>query len=278
MQSNDDDSNGVCSDLITSYQLSDIFPAVQGSIGVGALLLGAFYLFNTILTLYWINTQKRSAENGIEGAARYVMFPLYMPFMWASASSDLLVGLIVLFISYDSYQSNSWPTTIAVSSMWCVQHWVIEGIACLLLQYGCGMQAVRKAIYSSSTWAVFTFLCYLFAIRQGGHTYIIITFVWHFSILVFYSVLWLAPDKLIFRRTALKRYARFWALFRLVSIVGLVLEAFNDAGLLGDDASDCFYMVGVILMYVIFKPYVVYYALLTDSIWWQGVYVPSRGE
>lgn len=275
---NDDDNTGRCTELITSYKLSDIFPSFEGSIGVGALLLGIFYILNTCLTLYWINSQKRSAESSIDGTARYVMFPLYMPFMWASAVSDLMVGLIVLFISYDTYQSNSWPTTIAVSFMWSVQHFVIEGIACLLLQYGCGIQAVRKAVYGSAIWAVFTFLCYVFATRQGGHVAIVITFVWHFVILVFYSVLWLARDKFIFRRTALKRYARFWAIFRLLSIVGLVLVAFNEAGLVADDASDCFYIVAIIMSYVIFKPYVVYYALLMDSIWWQGVYVPNPGE
>ena len=279
MQSNDDDSSGgVCTDLITSYKLSDIFPAMHGSIGVGSLLLGLFYILNTILTLYWIRNQKKSAESGIEGAARYVMFPLYMPFMWASALSDLTVGLIVLFISYDSYQSNSWPTTIAVSTMWSVQHWVIEGIACLLLQYGCGMLAVRKAIIKSSLWAVFTFFCYMFATRQGGDAAIVVTFLWHFMILIAYSTLWLAPDKLIFRRTALRRYARFWALFRFLSIIGLVLVELKDAGFIADNVSDCFYMIGIILLYVIFKPYVVYYALLTDSIWWQGVYVPNPGE
>lgn len=280
MQSNDDgdDSGGSCSDLITTYKLSEYIPGLTGSLSVGALLLGFFYILNTSLTLYWIRNQKRSAESGTEGAARYVMFPLYMPFMWASAISDLVVGLIVVFISYDAYQSNSWPTAIAVSSMWCVQHWVIEGIACLLLQYGCGMQAVRKAIYSSSVWAFFTFCCYIFAVRQGGDISIVVTFVWHFAIFIFYSTLWLAPDKIIFRRTALKRYARFWALFRFVSIIGLTLETFRDAGLVGNDVSDCFYMVGVILSYVVLKPIVVYYALLTDSIWWQGVYVPNPGE
>jgi len=271
----DDDSGGTCTDLITSYKLSDIFPSFGGSIGVGALLLGIFYILNTCLTLFWINNQKKSAESGVEGAARYVMFPLYMPFMWASAISDLLVGLIVLFISYDTYQSNSWPTTIAVSIMWSAQHFVIEGIACLLLQYGCGMQAVRKAIFGSSIWAFFTFLCYVYAIRHGGHAAIVITFVWHFSILVFYSVLWLAPDKFLFRRTALKKYSRFWALFRLLSIIGLVLVAFNEADMVADDAADCFYIIAIVVSYVIFKPYVVYYALLMDSIWWQGVYVPN---
>ena len=279
LQANDDDDSlGTCSDLITSYKLSDIFHDIPGSVSVGSLLLGVFYLLNTALTLYWITTQKRSAENGIEGAARYVMFPLYMPFMWASALSDLLVGLIVLFISYDTYEANSWPTTIAVSTMWCVQHWVIEGIACLLLQYGCGMQAVRKAIYSSSVWAFFTFLCYVFAAREGGDLSIVVTFVWHFFILFFYATLWLAPDKIIFRRTALRRYSRFWALFRFVSIVGLVLVEGQDAGWVGDNVADCYYIVGVILSYVVLKPYVVYYALLTDSIWWQGVYVPNPGE
>ena len=77
---------------------------------------------------------------------------------------------------------------------------------------------------------------------------------------------------------ALKRYARFWAMFRFLSIIGLILVSLNDAGLVDDDASDCFYMVGIILSYVIFKPYVVYYSLLSDSIWWQGVYVPNPGK
>lgn len=277
MNAHDDDENGACTDLIISHKLSDYLP-VSGSIGLGSLLLGVFYMFNTFLTLYWIRTQKRNAEEGIEGAAKYVMFPLYMPFMWSSAVSDLLVGLTVLFISYDTYQTNSWPTSIAVSGMWAVQHWVIEGIACLLLQYGCGMQAVRKALVSSSVWALFTLLCYLFAARRGGDVSIVVTLLWNASLLVFYSTLWLAPDKFMFRRTALKRYSRFWSLFRLFSIIGLVLLEFNEAGLIGEDTSDCFYMVCTILVYVICKPYVVYYALLMDSIWWQGVYVRSPGE
>ena len=279
MESNDDGENvGYCTDLLTSYKVSDLFGGATGSVGVGSLIVAVCYICNTLLTLYWISTQKKNVENNIDGAVQYIMFPLYIPFMWASAISDLIVGIIVVFISYDSYESNSWPVTISYSTMWCVQHWVIEGIACLLLQYGCGIQAVRNAFIGSTAWALFTFICYIFATRHGGHVSIIITFLWHFVILCFYLTLWIAPDEVYFRRTALKKYSRFWAIFRFVSIIGLLLWVFQNGDLVDDDAADCYYVVGVILSYIIFKPYVVYYALLMDSVWWQGVMVtdPSK--
>jgi hypothetical protein len=92
--------------------------------------------------------------------------------------------------------------------------------------------------------------------------------VWTVAMLIFYGTIWLAPETTLFRRHALVGYSKFWTLFLVVNIVASSLLVANHSSNVGQ----CFYFFGPLLLYILCKPYVVYWALLSDSIWWQGVY------
>lgn len=86
--------------------------------------------------------------------------------------------------------------------------------------------------------------------------------------LAFYGTIWLAPETTLFRRHALVGYSRFWTLFLVMNLVASALLVADS----GSNVGQCFYFFGPLLVYILCKPYVVYWALLNDSIWWQGVY------
>jgi hypothetical protein len=80
------------------------------------------------------------------------VFPVYVPFMWASSLSDIVVGITILLVPLDMYDSNTWTSSAAVSMGWALQHVVTEGVAFLLMQYGCGWEAAKRSFAYASVW------------------------------------------------------------------------------------------------------------------------------
>jgi hypothetical protein len=99
----------------------------------------------------------------------------------------------------------------------------------------------------------------------------ILAFAYIIGIFLFYCVLWLTPEGKLFRRDALRSYARFWSIYRLLSLISSCLLVTNPSTHT-HNIGDCFYFFGPTLFYILCKPYIIYWALLADSIWWQGVY------
>ena len=164
------DSDYFCYSILSKYPIIDVIPGLDGSVGVVGLLVGMLYFFNSGLTIYWIRHQKYSAEMGIERAARHVnriillshfainlfvmqvVFPVYVPFMWASSLSDIVVGITILLVPLDIYDTNSWSASAAVALGWALQHVVTEGVAFLLMQYGCGLEAAKRSFLYATLW------------------------------------------------------------------------------------------------------------------------------
>jgi hypothetical protein len=84
-----------------------------------------------------------------------VVFPAYVPFMWASASSDLFYAAVFFFTPISLYDSNPWGPAIIYSLALTFQEIVIEGVAILLMQYGCGNEAAKRAGLYSLLWVRF---------------------------------------------------------------------------------------------------------------------------
>ena len=103
-------------------------------------VLSLVYLINSGITMYWIYLQGRRARQGNSGAAKNVIFPAFVMFMWASCATDLFVALVVIFVKIDPMEDNSWEGSTLFALSWSLQHVVIEGIAFLLMQYGCGFK------------------------------------------------------------------------------------------------------------------------------------------
>lgn len=85
---------------------------------------------------------------------------------------------------------------------------------------------------------------------------------------IFYLTLWLAPQNKLFRRTSAIRYAQCWAIYRFLVIGVNSLYYFETTQYLGS----CIYIFLSLLIFAIFQPLSLYYALLQDSKWWQGIY------
>eukprot|EP01035_Chromulina_nebulosa_P017731 gene17731-23323_t len=225
------ENQGICYDIIKAYPVNDYIPFINSNVGVGEAIYGMAYLINAIVMVFWIYKQNTNAKKGIEGAALYVIFPVYVPFMWLSVLSDLLVGFVTLLtpVNYDG--SNGWGLSIAIALVYALQHVVLEGIAVTMMQYGCGYQAARKAAFYASIWALFTFLVQ-FIVHKQGHTWegYIADTLWNLSLMLFYLSLWLIPARNMFRRPSVIFYSKFWAFFRFLNFVSdtLILMSNND--------------------------------------------------
>ena len=273
--------HNVCSDFYSSYPASDYLPGVFGNVGIGGIVIGFVYFLSSAITIAWIRTQQQNALRGMEGAAKHVIFPIYLPIMWISALSDAFRGLVIFFVKTSVNGPTSWEDSIIVAAAFGIQHFVIEGIAVILIQYGCGKRAIRTASIGGGIVGVFTFLAALFLYRDGGNTpaSAIIYVCWLFALVIFYAILWLCPQEKLYRRPAVIFYAKFWTL-----LTGLVLIA-DGVSLLGPPwlpeavtVSNCVYNVVALPILVVFKPFVMYTTLLMESKWWQGLLIRPPGE
>ena len=265
-------NDNVCFDLYTAYPLADVLPGINPNVGVGALVLGLVYFFSAVVTIFWIKQQQYNALQGMTGAAMHVIFPIYLPFMWLSALSDSLIGIMLLFITVHYRGTNTWTSSIFAAAAFSFQHFVIEGIAFILMQYGCGLQAVKSAAIWASGWGLATFFVEFVLFRDGDtNASFIGSMFWNIILLVFYSILWLTPETKLFRRVAVIHYARFWAIVRLIVIIAEVLYEFGDANSLETTTSNCLFAIITVPLILICKPFLIYQALLLDSKWWQGL-------
>lgn len=159
--------------------------------------------------LFWIYQQRRQAQKGVDGAALYVIFPVYIPFMYLSFLSDILVGGLILFLPVDYSGKNNWIMAVCAGVVYALQHFVLEGIAFTMMQYGCGYRAAKKAALYASLFAVFTFFDQLIVRRYANTTsaYAADMF-WNIVLLVFYLSLWLLPETIMFRRPSVVFYSK----------------------------------------------------------------------
>lgn len=161
-----------CFDLLSAYPLKRILPGLNEDVGIGAFAIGLFYFFNSLTFLVLIWWQRRSSNaneiNEGTGSSRMVIFPIYTPFLICSFLADMFVGMIFLLNPTTFHRDNGWTASVLTASVYAFQHFVIEGIAFSMLQYGCGYQALRRSAVLAGVWAATTFLIELLVFREGG--------------------------------------------------------------------------------------------------------------
>jgi hypothetical protein len=265
----------VCVEILTSYRIKKWLPFVDGYVGIGGLVIGLVYVINTFATIYLVYRNKNLALQGMVGVSKYVIFPVYLPFLWGSALTDFAVGLMFLFLKVEVYKPNSWLASFAIALIIALQHIILEGISFALMQYGCGLQAARKSFKYSIIWGIVTYFFMVFSFRRGG-TGLAYTLsaIWGTIMCTFYISLFLLPDKYLFRRPAIKVYAKFWALFRFIVLFADILMWYSDTHsdyITPSEIANCTYGFAGLIIFALFKPYIVYRTLLEDSKWWQGI-------
>jgi hypothetical protein len=244
---------------------------------VGAIVLGCIYALNAVLTIIWIKKQQSNALLGIEGSAKYVIFPVYVPFMIGSAISDLLVAVVLLLLvkvkhnDYSFLNEFSWATAIPLALAVATQHFVLEGIAFILMQYGCGYQAARRSMNWAFGWFVITFISQMISFKFGETKWgYIAETTWQSLLFIFYLSLWKLPEKTFFRRPAILLYSKFWCIFRFLMVISSITIEITDNNY-AIVISECTYSIGAVLIFALCKPYILYLTLLSDSLWWQAI-------
>jgi hypothetical protein len=239
--------------------------------GIGGFILGLFYFFTAFITFLNVRRNRLNALQGIEGASLRVIFPIYLPLLFLSALSDCFVGLVILFVHINLREANDWSSAFPLAAAYACQHFVIEGTAFVLMQYGCGYQAFRNSFVWSVGWSFTTFLVMISYYKQGANNDVafILHFSWNWILFFFYLVLWLIPERKLYRRYAVRYYARFWCFIRLSVIISDSLWYFGRGS--EDTSSICIYALVTMPVFVIFKPWIMYQSLLLDSVWWQGL-------
>lgn len=192
--------------------------------------------------------------------------------MWASSFIDIMTAGVIFFVKFDLFDKNSIFKSFIVAFVLSGQHFVIEGVTFLLMQYGCGFQGTRNAAYKAGLWGLITFIVYISLFRRGDQIAIVIFHIlWQIILVMSYLILWLTPEHLLFRRESVVLYSKFWALFRILSFVsiGLLLSAKSR------NVGGCVFFFGPLLLFSVFKPHIIYQALLADSVWWMGLQQPK---
>ena len=222
---------------MAAYPISSFIEGLKYDNGIGTmeLVLSVVYLLNACIMLFWIQQQRKRALNGVEGASMYVIFPVYIPFMWISVIADLLLSSVLLFASHQApnYRSGlPWGSAIALAFVYGFDHFVLEGIAFVMMQYGCGYKAAKRSAIWASWWGIVTFFAQLVNFKRGGDTPegMISLISWNVIQLIFYAALWLLPDRLLFRRPALIFFSKFWFIFRLLYFLSEIMISFSDKG------------------------------------------------
>jgi hypothetical protein len=271
----------VCDDAYSSYPASSYLPGVFGNVGIGGMVIGFIYVCSSAVTIAWIRKQQHNALMGMEGAAKHVIFPIYLPIMWVSAFSDASVALVIFFVEVNTTNSSTWTAASLTAAALGVQHCVIEGIAVILMQYGCGMKAMQMAALRGGLFGLLAFSVCLFFYKSGSDSpgAVIAYFAWLVVLLLFYGTLWLTPQQKLYRRPAIIYYARFWALLVLLEIFAITMEAVGHSVVpYAGAAGLCIDNLAVLPAFVLFKPYVMYSTLLMESQWWQGVLTRSSDQ
>ncbi|KAJ1435096.1 hypothetical protein B484DRAFT_393720, partial [Ochromonadaceae sp. CCMP2298] len=58
------EADGFCNGLYSDYRASDYLP-VGGGVGLGGVVLGAFYFCSSVITIVWIRQQLKNAQHGM---------------------------------------------------------------------------------------------------------------------------------------------------------------------------------------------------------------------
>lgn len=256
-----------CADLLTWESVGRLTSG--GSIGVFLLLLGLLYLGMSVVIMYWIKKQELTARwYGLQDpdgkVAKSVIFPVFVNVMWMNSFVNFYIGCVLLIVANPNIDANETDpvSTITYSIIWGLQHAIIEGVAFLLMHKGLGWTSALKSFKYGIIWGAFTGLVTYSVYYYHGIVGSVYRIVWETLLISFYFVLWLAPQKHLYRRPSAVFYGRFWFGFRVLALVIETLVLYKQT----KNVATCFYIFGPVLIFALFQPYITYYTLLSDSL------------
>lgn len=249
-----------CTNFFSDYAVARY--ARGGQIGIFMIISGLMYFLTSGIILYWIKRQQWYAMQGDQEAVKAVIFPLYVKVLWLNFFANMMFGVVIITMEPPSDHSLPPGTAIIYGLTWGVQHFVIEGVAFLLMQKGLGNYAAKTAAEYAAAWALFTTLVEYtsFEAKRRANSIILDT-VWQLLLLFFYMALWMCPQRFLYRRPAALLYAQIWGFYRIFTITTSVLRAFPETVAVGDCASGFIRFI----IFSVVQPWVTYTTLLRDS-------------
>jgi hypothetical protein len=253
---------GFCDNPLESFVIGVSFFG-NDQVGVIKLIVGILYIVMAGITIGWINIQARNARRGDNEAVKSVIFPIFTVMMWISAFTSLSVALVILFVPVDLTARNDSNARWLYPAVFTLQHIVLEGVAFLLMQKGCGKYAAWNASKMMAVWAVITLAANVIGYSPGLKISLAAILTWDASILIFFFLLWILPQNRLFRRPAAIPYAKFWFFFRVLEITLYCLSQTGHS--MPGQVGRCGYVFGPLFIFTIFQPIVMYWTLLADS-------------
>lgn len=214
-----------------------------------------------LLLLYGMIKRSRNlASRGVRLAANLLVLPIYQNVL----EYILFVGALVCVINI----FNIHPTNIyVVCGKWFLYRTVAEGLAVFLMHNGVGSRALYNSLLAGVSWgALSSVLPTIVFVFGGFQNYAIVVIVMSVLLLIFYIVNWLSPRRYLHRRPAMRTYAQFYTLTLICLIVVMLLLVLNPSR-----PGSC-YAEMVLLFLDLLQPFVMFYALQEDSLYWQGLY------
>lgn len=236
---------------------------------------GGFQFLLIIGILIFLRWHLHKVREGSEASAEWLLLPSYVTLLQCYAVAKVFIGVNDLINPVEIGKYNTLLISAAAATGWAVEHFFLEGVAFFLLQKGAGRSAMRRAARYAAAWALFTWGCVFVFFR---YDYNVVYGTWSLISVAFYMYISLTSTKRLFRRPGLDWYARFFSLYCCLRVVyGAFnlkeVKAWRSGSGEGQDFWDNVNMiVWSIQLFIFFamSPFFLYYALLTDSQYWQG--------
>ena len=231
------------------------------------------------------------------------IYEVYIRMLFVVTMFDSVLGVLdtVGFVARPPYPGDL-STFLVIGVTWGSFHTLFEGIVFLLLSRTLGSKTIRRVQLLSCAWFFVTFGMVGGAAWFGSGNSkpwknmagLALFEVWNVSLFVFYCVVGLFPQRMIpcHRRPAARTFGAFFALVRAGnSIADLLTIEFGEAASSASasaassssasasasasssvlfDLGYCLNFAVTGVVFSIMVPFVVYFALLSDSRYWRG--------
>lgn len=175
IKDDDDGDDGFCQELLTTYPVNLIG---SYSVGVVMVILGFTYLISSLTIVYFIKRQMHLSVRGDVQATKSIIFEAYLKVLYANAAVNLYVFFIAITFTFQPYQNGADVDAWAFSTMWTLQHIIIEGVAFLLMEKGIGKRANKRTAQKLIIWATITFFICI-TVYKAGRTLSFFFAKWH---------------------------------------------------------------------------------------------------
>ncbi len=205
-------------------------------------------------TLYWNQNTMQLGMKDID-----VILPVYSAPVWTILAVGVLVGVtnIVGLLVDELYTS---------LIKWWLYRFVAEGVAIFLMHNGIGARALFTATICGFAWATISTAVPLWLyLRYGYESYATSAITAVGGTLVFYSILYILPRKLLHRRPAMVSYA-FWNVIVLALFIAVLAMLMGTEYLM----TSCAVEIMLSMCWMV-QPFIILQAIRRDSLFWQGL-------